>query len=637
MATQKAAAAAINKKKPVKKPTTVKEGFKKPKPQPDMSTQTQAERDYASGARLDPPQLHEMSQTSADVVRAGFTESMSNWKTREQTMRDELTPKGKVKSSALKQTTIDRLDDRTVDVPAAGHNMAQAWDRMMDAPDKPAPAWYFGHHRRLKRVADQYGLDADTVMSASAGMSPQNGPDNEFDAVSSMADAHVNKRRIKAINGVWTTPSEDEKKKGIQPRLVMKKGEVRQLNKMSGEDMQAATSTAMAKNVKVARGFRLEGFRNAGTNRQGGFRTITDPDYNAVAEMGTAKVPLYDKAIRMSTPDSPLHHEYEARFTDQTAARKVRLDKEADASANRQGSETIRGTGDRVDLYGLMGKGAEAHDADPIHDHPILGKRGIAVPDTWVAGILSGQDMTDAAEPEGMSASPAKIAGSQTRTTSSNVPGTTFPGPAAAKAAGGKKLTGNAAWGMAAVEAIQGAATEAREAGSQTSIPPVMMQEMTWTHERSEVAKSTLRAAASGLLKKHLVGARVAKLTSGGLQGEKEFRPEQGPPAPSRKVETPGLFSRGYEGNSLDTDQMRVVPGAGGPGSTRGRNAAMDSFHERASGPAPSELAKRAAIHAALGVHGEERAARGITAPNDGGAAYGGPGPRPLRNLRGPS
>jgi hypothetical protein len=82
---------------------------------------------------------------------------------------------------------------------------------------------------------------------------------------------------------------------------------------------------------------------------------------------------------------------------------------------------------------------------------------------------------------------------------------------------------------------------------------------------------------------------------------------------------------------------MRVVPGAGGPGSTRGRNAAMDSFHERASGPAPSELAKRAAIHAALGVHGEERAARGITAPNDGGAAYGGPGPRPLRNLRGPS
>ena len=56
-------------------------------------------------------------------------------------------------------------------------------------------------------------------------MSPQNGPDNEYDAVSSMADAHVNKRRIKAINDVWTTPSDDEVKKGIQPRLVMKKGE----------------------------------------------------------------------------------------------------------------------------------------------------------------------------------------------------------------------------------------------------------------------------------------------------------------------------------------------------------------------------------------------------------------------------
>ena len=159
MATQRAAAAANTKKAPAKKKApanaaTVKDSYKKPKPTPDMSTQTQAERDYASGARLDPPQLHEMSQTSADVVRAGFTESMSDWKTREQTMRNELTPSGKVKASALKQSTIDRLTDATVDVPAAGHNMAQAWDRMMDAPDKPAPSWYFGHNRRLERVAD---------------------------------------------------------------------------------------------------------------------------------------------------------------------------------------------------------------------------------------------------------------------------------------------------------------------------------------------------------------------------------------------------------------------------------------------------------------------------------------------------
>ena len=362
--------------------------------------------------------------------------------------------------------------------------------------------------------------------------------------------------------------------------------------------------------------------------------------------MGTAKVPLYDKAIRMSKPDTPLHAEYEARFTDQSSARKVRLDKEADASANRQGSETIRGTGDRVDLYGLMGRDADAHDADPIHEHPILGKRGIAVPDTWVAGILSGQDMTDTADDGGLVASPAKIGGSQTRTTSSNVPGTTFPGPAAAKAAGGKKLTGNAAWGMAAVEAIQHASTEAREPGSQTSIPPVMMQEMTWTHERSEVAKSTRLAAATGFVKKHLVGNRVAKLTSGGLQGEKEFRPSESYTPrpefsgaassmtdydtvvnhPSHDLDRSGIFSRGYD-NPLDTDSMRVVPSAGGAGSTRGRNSAMDAFHERASGPAPTDFAKRAAIHASLGVHGEERAARGITAPNDGGAP---------RNLRGP-
>ena len=385
--------------------------YKKPKPRPDMSTQTQAERDYASGARIDPPQLHEMSQTSADVIRAGFTESMSGWKTREQGMRDDLTPSGKVKSSALKQSTIDRLDDRTVDVQTAGSNMAGAWDRMMASDDKPDPSWYFGHNRRLGEVASKYGLDSDTVMTASAGMSPQNGPDNEYNAVSSMADAVANKRRVVATEDVVSVPSKSEKKKGIGPRTVMRAGESRQLSSMAPEDMQVVTSKDASKKVKGAKGFKLSGFRSAGTNRQGGFRTLTEPDYNAVAEMETAKVPLYDKAIRMSVPDSPLHHEYEARFSDQMAARASRQ-KEERYSAFGMGGQRPNGPGDRVDLYGLMGRGSDADESDPMHDHPILGKRGIAVPDTWVAGILSGQDMTDTAE----SASPAKMAGSQTRT-----------------------------------------------------------------------------------------------------------------------------------------------------------------------------------------------------------------------------
>ena len=152
-----------------------------------------------------------------------------------------------------------------------------------------------------------------------------------------------------------------------------------------------------------------------------------------------------------------------------------------------------------------------------------------------------------------------------------------------------------------------------------------MMQEMTWTHERAEVSKSTLRAAASGLLKKHMVGNRVAKLTSGGLQGEKEFRPQEGSREP-QAIETPGLFGRGND-NPLDTDQMRVVPGAGtGQPSQRGRSSAMDAFHANAAGPAPDEFSKRAAIHAALSGQNQERAAAGISTGADGG----------LRNLRGP-
>jgi hypothetical protein len=518
-----------------------KQTVKKAAPQPSP-----AEVAYGTGERAMPPMLHEMSPTSQRAVRAGFRGSMSGWKTRETTLAS------KGRKTALEPGVIARLKDKDVTVEKAAGNIATHWDRMMGSSNRPDPAWYFGHNRRLTGVAEQHGMDPNKIIDASGAMSPQNDPDSEFRAVSAMADAVKNRRQVTATADIHAAAPEGEK-----PRLVMQAGARRTISSMTPEDMQAVTSSANVGNVSHAPDFDLAGFRNAGTNRREGFRTVSDPDYNAVEKMKAAKVHLYSNVIKESKPDTPLHHEYEMRFGDQDEARKVRQARELDIAEGRTGSETLHGVTDRVDLYGLS-KGS-SDPTDPAHHHKILGEKGMAVPDTWMAGLLSGQEMHDLPG----APSPAKMAGSQTATTHASIEGSTFMSPAAAKAAGGKEMTPGAAWGMAALAAVQQGAVKAREPESQTNIPPVMIQEMTWTHGRGEVAESVRKMIDTGGEVKGnagTAGSRIARLTSGTLAGEKEFRPSTAPATPHPEV--PGLFSRGYD-NPLDTDSVTVVTRAG--------------------------------------------------------------------------
>ena len=548
---------------------------------PSKPQRSQAEIDYGTGARSMPPMLHEMSPTSQGVAAAGFSGALSNLQSREQRFADS-GAKG-----ALEPGQIARLRDTEVSIDTAAGNLAGHWNRMMGAPDRPDPAWYFGHNRRLTAVAETHGMDPSTVIDASGAMSPQNDPDSEYRAVSAMSDAIAKGRMV-------TDRSMGRRK----------------LTTLTPDEMQGVTSTANVGNVSHAADFDLPGFRNAGTNRQAGWRTLLDPDYNAVDEMKAAKVHLYTNVIKASEADTPLHHEYEMRFGDQAAARDVRLGRAADKKAGVTGSEAIRGVPDRVDLYGLM-KGS-TDPSDPAYEHKILGARGMAVPDTWMSGLLSGQEMHD----EAGSSSPAKAAGSQTASTTAAIKGSTFMSPKEAEAAGGKPVTGGAMWGMAALAAIQGAALKAREPESQTNIPPVMMQEMTWTHARGEVAKSTQELRDQGVVPGGTAASRVARLTSGTLEGQKEFRGSDAPASVSR-IETPGLFSRGYD-NPLDTDSVSIVPrqhpSSGMPLSTTQGAPSLSRFHEQAAAGAPDEFSKRRAILNAQSTYGVSR--------SDGGAAW---------------
>lgn len=529
------------------------------------SERTQAEIDYGTGARVSPPQYEELSPQSQQAVEEAYAASMSNMASRERLFAE------RGSKGALSPGQLDRLTDQTVTIDDAGRNMASHWEHMMAQPERPDPAWYFGQNRRLGEVAEATGLDPSKVMSASAAMSPQNSPDMEYRAAAAMADAVGNNRHIHDVNYGR-----------------------RKMTTLTPQEMQDITATSNAGNVSAAPDFDLAGFRSAGTNRQEGWRGISEEGYNPVEKMNAAKVHWYDSSIQNATPDSPLHAEYEARFGDQVEARNVRLGREADAAS---GTSQIRGVTDRVDIWGLM-HGTD-DPSDPAYNHPVLGETGTNVPDTWMAALQSGQPMLD----EVGSSSPAKAAGSQTATTSASVKGTTFMGPKEAEAAGGKRLTGNTVWGIGASRANQQGARFAREPESQTNIPPVMMQEMTWVQGRRDVADSTERLLETGAVQPGTARTRIDRLRGGGLEGQKEFRPT----APtSSSIMPDGAFHRGAP--DFTGDSVRVIPSQM-DGPLRG--APNPETHELQA-PAPSGaadmLARQKAIRSAHDTYRQSRA-----------------------------
>jgi hypothetical protein len=107
--------------------------------------------------------------------------------------------------------------------------------------------------------------------------------------------------------------------------------------------------------------------------------------------------------------------------------------------------------------------------------------------------------------------------------------------------------------------AVQHAATLAREPESETNIPPLMMQEMTWKHGRRQVAQSH-EDISRGLNRKPLF-TRLSSLRKGGLEKESELRPAR--PNEAQVSFAPGSFFRGFE-DPINSDSVTVS----GPATT---------------------------------------------------------------------
>ena len=75
--------------------------------------------------------------------------------------------------------------------------------------------WYFEHRADLNETARKHGMDEQTIVTASAVMSPSNSPDNEKKAVAALAHAHSTNPRLTFSKQMSATARED---RGQLPR-----------------------------------------------------------------------------------------------------------------------------------------------------------------------------------------------------------------------------------------------------------------------------------------------------------------------------------------------------------------------------------------------------------------------------------
>ena len=302
--------------------------------------------------------------------------------------------------------------------------------------------WYPEHHAKLKGTSEQTGHTTAQVIAASAVMSPQNSPDQEYEAVHALAHAHADpKARVKisqqAVDASQDPSLQDWVGKEVHPSKLgasqlanLKDPEVRDYVETKGRvDLAAMAKGGVTGNVTKAINV---------------LRGHTKPE-EAIDPLSSPKVWSYHESIKNSAPGGAVHEEYAGRMDN--------------ALRQMPGQQ-------RMDLFGL--KNSTEGILSP--HHPIAN-------DTWMQAAQSGQraEVVDTGRPgKARMQSPAKFgvgeAGAanekQLRT------GGVIPGASSAQL--------RHAWGQESVEKT--AAVLSQRSGE--IIPSVGAQAVAWTEIR---------------------------------------------------------------------------------------------------------------------------------------------------------
>lgn len=370
-------------------------------------------------------------------------------------------PKAKVQATSA-AAVAPHLKSKPVTLQTAANSRQRLYNRGIEDRAAANPedqhqviptgaGWYFEHHRDIASAADKHGFPHDWAIAASGVMSPQNSPENEKVAVSSIMDALSNRK-------VKITPEVHEHlaKQGIDVTKHLGKtvnydalppGTIAHLSSGSIRDRVETDANLH----QVARG----GTKQNITRAEHVLAGDVHPD-DAVDPHSAPKVWSYVHNTRKAVPDTPTHVEFMGRV-------------HKDALVRRGQVEPEQGT---FDLYG--------HQDSPLPDDHLLSPKSHTVEDTWQNAATFDQPKTMA---QGRT-SVFKAAGSLPET---------YP-VARVKTrvneATGKKETAHpdARLGNAAItHAFNNRATQ--KAAEQQGVPPVAMQEVGWVQMRKDAGK----------------------------------------------------------------------------------------------------------------------------------------------------
>jgi hypothetical protein len=172
----------------------------------------------------------------------------------------------------------------------------------------PGHDWYFQHNRKLGAVATSTGHSKESVIAASAVMSPQNNPEQELSAVHALAQAHSDPKASIHISEATVAQHPDLNDwtgRDVHPGQLHPD----QLARLSEPDTRKTVSTKGVDLGAIAKG----GVKGNVTSAINVLRGNTAPE-EAINPQTSPKVWSYHENIAKSVYGTPEHEEFTRRM-----------------------------------------------------------------------------------------------------------------------------------------------------------------------------------------------------------------------------------------------------------------------------------------------------------------------------------
>ncbi len=304
--------------------------------------------------------------------------------------------------------------------------------------------WYFDHRQQLNDIASQHGIDEDSIVTASAVMSPSNSPDREKSAVGALAHMH-------STNPTLTLSAHAQKKLGVKRSSLTFSELTSQQASLIGSPSLREHIGGVDKNV-------LTQWANGGTNEN--MAKAVDVvrgnihHKDAINPHSAPKVWSYRDSISKAIPGSNEHMEYMSRA--QTALFELP-------------GQT------RLDLFGLQSS-----------TEGILSPTKSTAEDTWEGAVTSGQQLESVGR-RTHKQSPAKFVASDKAFTD-QLKKTAVINKKKVSAIADPRIGANATTHAFHNEAVIRAASQLSDTSGEI-IPSVLAQEVPWTESRRIASK----------------------------------------------------------------------------------------------------------------------------------------------------